>query len=50
VTDGLAEEDKKAEQAFCSEHPSPDQMAIVGHVCHVKKVFQKGKRKLLGCP
>ena len=50
MTDGLAEEDKKAVQAFCSEHPSPDQMATVVHVCHVKQVFQKGKAKLLGCP
>eukprot|EP00435_Cladocopium_sp_Y103_P073949 s271_g46.t1 len=24
VTDGLTEEDKKAVQAFCSEHPLPD--------------------------
>ena len=46
VTDGLAEEEKKAVQAFCSEHPSPEQMATVVHVCRVKKVFQKGKTKL----
>ena len=50
VTDGLAEEEKKAVQAFCSEHPSPEQMATFVHVCRVKKAFQKGKRKLLGCP
>ena len=46
VTDGLAEEEKKAVQAFCSEHPSPEQMATVVHVCRVKKAFQKGKTKL----
>ena len=46
VTDGLAEEEKKAVQAFCSEHPSPEQMATFVHVCRVKKAFQKGKTKL----